>query len=167
MNEGVGSSSILVIIVVFIVFTFGYLAYNINYSKAFHMKNKVIRTYEKYNGVCKNTSSNPCLAEIQDYAKQIGYTAYKNLDCDSSVLRAKKTGGGEVVSGEPMGDLYCSYKLEASNGTGKGQLNDNGCYYYYRIMTRVNIQVPIIQRILSNSVLTVTGDTKQFKTDCK
>ena len=42
MNEGIGSTTILVIIVVFIALVSGYMAYNVNYTKAFRMKNKII-----------------------------------------------------------------------------------------------------------------------------
>ena len=50
MNEGVGSTTIIVIIMVFITVVSAYMAYNVNYTKAFRMKNKVISMYEKENG---------------------------------------------------------------------------------------------------------------------
>ena len=34
--------------------------------------------------------------------------------------------------------------------------------YYYRILTRINIQIPIIQNIFKLRVLNITGDTKSF-----
>lgn len=157
MNEGVGSSTILVIIVVFIVFVFSYIAFNINYSKAFHMKNKIIRTYEKYNGECYQKSNN-CINEIVDYAQQIGYTAYKNLDCSKGMTTAKKQGTPTAVK-----QLYCQYDIEAYPASGTKVIKEGGTYHYYKIMTRVNIELPVIQNILQHSVLTVTGDTKLFK----
>ena len=154
MNEGVGSSTILVIIVVFIVFVFGYIAFNINYSKAFHLKDKIIRTYEKYDGQCKSK----CQEEITTYAQQIGYTSYTNLDCDKSVTKADKQ-----VTVTPIKGIYCEYDVDAYAASGKNVVPEGGTYHYYKIMTRVNIEIPIIQNIFGHSILTVTGDTKLFK----
>ena len=50
MRDSIGGTVILVIIMVFMVFAIAYLAYNVNYQKAFRMKNKIISIYEKYNG---------------------------------------------------------------------------------------------------------------------
>lgn len=161
MNEGVGSSTILIIIVVFIVFVFGYIAFNVNYSKAFHMKDKIIRTYEKYDGQCYNYG-NGCIKEITDYAKQIGYTAYRNLDCDTAITKIKMK-SGSLSHGQPIANLYCEYDIDAYDGSGVGVVQEGGTFHYYKIMTRINIEIPIIQNILSHQILTVTGDTKLFK----
>lgn len=157
MNEGVGSSTILIIIVVFIVFVFGYIAFNVNYSKAFHMKDKIIRTYEKYDGQCYSYS-NGCIKEITDYAAQIGYTAYKDLDCSKAVTKAAKQGTPHAVQ-----QLYCEYDIDAYEASGNKVVKEGGTYHYYKIMTRINIEIPIIQNILNHQILTVTGDTKLFK----
>jgi hypothetical protein len=42
MRDAMGGSVALVIIVVFIVIALGYMAFNVNYTKAFNMKNKII-----------------------------------------------------------------------------------------------------------------------------
>ena len=46
MRDSIGGSVVLIIIVVFIVVALGYMAFNVNYTKAFRMKNKVIAVYE-------------------------------------------------------------------------------------------------------------------------
>ena len=42
MRDAIGGSVNLVIIVVFMLLVSGYLAFNINYTKAFKVKNKII-----------------------------------------------------------------------------------------------------------------------------
>ena len=54
MRDAMGGTVVLVIIVVFIVVTLGYMAFNVNYTKAFRMKNKIISVYEDYKGDCQS-----------------------------------------------------------------------------------------------------------------
>ena len=35
--------------------------------------------------------------------------------------------------------------------------------YYYRILTRIDINIPIIQNVMQLRVLNITGDTKLFE----
>ena len=48
MRDAIGGAVNIVIIVVFIVIVLAYLAFNVNYTKASRMKNKIIATYEDY-----------------------------------------------------------------------------------------------------------------------
>ena len=73
MRDAFGGVANLVIIVVFLVLVSGYLAFNVNYTKAFRVKNKIISTYEQYNGNCSNNSS-PCMAQIMKYMNSIFQT---------------------------------------------------------------------------------------------
>ena len=66
MRDALGGTVVLMIIVIFIVFALGYMAFNVNYTKAFRMKNKIISVYEDYKGNC---SSSECQKAITDYAK--------------------------------------------------------------------------------------------------
>ena len=52
MRDAFGGVTNLVIIVVFLTLVSGYLAFNVNYTKAFRVKNKIISTFEQYEGVC-------------------------------------------------------------------------------------------------------------------
>ena len=45
MRDGLGSAVMIAIIVVFIAIVSGYLAFNVNYMKAFNMKNKICQKY--------------------------------------------------------------------------------------------------------------------------
>ena len=61
MRDSLGGAVNVFIIVIFIVFALGYMAYNVNYTKAFRMKNKIVFTYEKYKGKCLYVKYDTCL----------------------------------------------------------------------------------------------------------
>ena len=141
MRDAMGGSVALVIIVVFIVIALGYMAFNVNYTKAFRMKNKIITIYDNYNGNCDSA----CNGEIVSYAKTIGYTLGQSMSCDG-------------YNGKGVNGLYCYDEV-----TNKGGLTGNS--KYYRIITKINVEIPIINRILDLKVLYITGDTKTYKID--
>lgn len=150
MREGLGSVVIIEIIVVFIVVVSTYLAFNVNYMKAFKMKNKIIDIYEKYYGKC-DSSNGKCLSEIGDYADEIGYapdkfycgTGYKSVS-----YKGKK--------------LYCYKEVKAysDNGNNNGIYEDLGNRHYYKITTKIDIDIPIFDNIFEFSPFTITGDTR-------
>ena len=143
MSEGIGSTTILTIIVVFIALVSGYMAYNVNYTKAFRMKNKIIALYEENNGICGGA----CQDQIVTYANEIGYRPSGQLNCNETDVRG----------------LYCEYKIKVDkNKAGDDVFVDTKDEYYYRILTRINIQIPIIQNIFGYGILNITGDTKSF-----
>ena len=51
MRDAFGGLVNIVIIVVFLVLVSGLLAFNVNYTKAYRVKNKIITTLEQYEGV--------------------------------------------------------------------------------------------------------------------
>lgn len=153
MNEGVGNSIILFILMLFITAVSAYMAFNVNYTKAFRLKNKVIATYNKYDGECGSACNN----EIAEYAKDIGYSPHKSLNCEDMNI---KPSGSQTIPNT----YYCGYKIdvEGATTTGGATTFDEEERYYYRIMTRIDIQIPVVQNILGLRLLTVTGDTKVF-----
>lgn len=146
MRDAMGGSVALVIIVVFIVFALGYMAFNVNYTKAFRMKNKIISVYEDYNGKCLSD----CESAIKNYAKTIGYSSGNDLNCPSGY--------------SPSNGLYCYKKVNASDAVPtEGVINDTKTKSYYRIITKINVEVPIINNILDLKIFYITGDTKSFE----
>lgn len=143
MRDSIGGVVVLVIIVVFIVFASGYMAFNVNYTKAFNMKNKIISSFEEYKGNCSSTTSD-CAKKIQTYASDIGYHP-KLIKCDDGFNNYE--------------DLYCYKDNVVVNGGGE---EGNIEKHYYRIVTRIDIQIPIIENIFGLRILNVSGDTGQF-----
>ena len=52
MRDAFGGVANLAIIIVFLTLVSGYLALNVNYTKAFRVKNKIISTFEQFEGNC-------------------------------------------------------------------------------------------------------------------
>jgi len=138
MRDAMGGTVALVIIVVFIVFALGYMAFNVNYTKAFRMKNKIISVYENNNGDCGSA----CQREITEYARTIGYSLGSDINCSG-------------YDGTGVNGLYCYNEVTSIGGS-------SGKSKYYRIITKINVEVPIINRILNLRILYITGDTKTF-----
>ena len=77
MRDAFGGIANMAIIIIFLVLVSGYLAFNVNYTKAFRVKNKIISVFEQYEGNCKDATllENTCNGEIQKYMKSVGYSA--------------------------------------------------------------------------------------------
>ncbi len=163
MRDALGGTVVLSIIVIFIVVALGYMAFNINYMKAFRMKNKVISTIEAYDGVCDKN----CSAEIKEYATKIGYTMGQ-MTCPSD------TDGGEWTK-DPETRAYCYKEIEVDANKYKNQSSimsikssnttDIKGKSFYRICTKINIEIPVISRIFDFRLFQITGDTKAFEKD--
>lgn len=139
MRDAFGGIVNIAMIVIFLVVVSGYLAFNVNYTKAFRVKNKIISKYEQYEGNCSKASSQ-CREEIQDYMKQVGYTTQKLKD-------SKYTG---------CDNGYCYQEIVVQNKS-----VDKNKKVYYKIKTQINIDIPIINKILPGlRIFEVTGDTK-------
>ena len=156
MNEGTGGSIVLAIIVVAIAFIMSYLAYNVNYTKAFRMKNKVISLYEKCGGHCYGQ----CKNDIIQYRKDIGYDPKAITNCRNIPF---KPDNAELVDNS-AGNGYCVFKV-VEHKTENSQIvpeYQSSSRYYYRVITRINIVVPIVNNIFDLGALYVTGDTEMF-----
>lgn len=140
MRDAMGGTVVVVVIVVFIVMVSGYLAFNVNYTKAFRMKNKIISYYDDYNGDCDTNSV--CKQKIREYAKDIGYK-YSGLTCPEGYV-AKE-------------NLYCSQKIIVSE---KG--SDTNSKTYYKIVTKINIEIPVFKFISTLRFFNVSGNTKTY-----
>lgn len=162
MSEGVGSTSIIVIIMVFIAFAASYMAYNVNYTKAFRMKNKIISTYEKYDGSCQKD----CKDEIAAYAEEIGYEGI-NINCSNNPYKPPSPDRSSNMSLSHKGHKmqFCSYRMVVDNKSSSSDdvVDKNKVQYYYRVVTSIDIQIPVIQNALQLRILNVTGDTKAFE----
>ncbi len=145
MRDAFGGVVNLAMIVVFLVLVTGYLAFNVNYTKAFRVKNYIITKFEQYEGNCEpNNPSNVCNQQIQAYMKQVGYhqSSVSNLD------------GYDSCS-----DGYCYKEYVVDSST--GATDEHRTQVYYRIATQIIIDIPIVNKIMPNlKIFQVAGDTK-------
>ena len=144
MRDAFGGLMNMVIIVVFLVLVSGYLAFNVNYTKAFRVKNKIITTIEQYEGACEpGNPSNKCNQGIKDYMKSVGYNA--------SSLQ---------INDYECNDSYCIKRIEAETDAGNVDLKKK---VYYKVTTAIVIDIPIINKIMPQlSIFQVSGTTKAF-----
>ena len=151
MRDALGGAVNVVIIVTFIVVVLGYLAFNVNYTKAFRMKNKIIATYEEYDGVCDSQ----CQQIINQYASDIGYhVASGNMTC-----RANANG---VTWSKDSHSNYCYAAIKVLRNSATDSVDEGKDKVYYKIATKINIEIPIIQNVFNLQMFWVTGDTKAF-----
>ncbi len=158
MRDAFGGLLNIVIIVVFMTLVSGYLAFNVSYAKAFKVKNKIISSYENYNGNCDFLNpTNTCYNAVSEYEQSIGYQANINLSKDAICSKAATAGYTDCDCNQALGFCWLEAKKEVQDGITTVK------YKSFRIVTQVYIDLPIINRLLPNlSIFQVTGDTKDI-----
>lgn len=142
MQEAFGGILNIVIIAIFLVIVEGILGFTVNYTKAFKMKNVVISAMEEYEAAkCVGDSSqnSACREKIRSGANQIGY-APSNLACPNGY--------------DSIDNLFCVTEIQTNSS------HENSIYVSYRIVTQVDVNVPIIRNIMGFSFFQVSGDTR-------
>ena len=147
MKDAFGGVINMVFVALFLLIMIGILGLVVSYTKAFRVKNKIISTYEQYEGVCLNPNDE-CNKVIQEYMRDLGYDAPKIPDNDGYTCN---NGWG-----------YCYKEMDVPSTDGIDGIDDTAYKkVYYKIKTRININIPIINNILpSLRIFEITGDTK-------
>ena len=142
MRDSLGGLVSIFIIIVFVVLIMGYLAFNVNYTKAFRMRDKVIDTLNRYDGDCNKD----CRDEIDKYAVSIGYP------------RVTKCANGT----KDQTGYYCYVRLSKDNDVGMKTFGDKT--FYYEIYTKTSIDIPVVNNLLrlNESLGELKGITKTF-----
>lgn len=145
MRDAFGGVVNLAMIVVFLVLVCGYLAFNVNYTKAFRVKNYIITTIEQYEGNCTNETSD-CAQKIQEYINQVGYSA-PNFTMDGDNVTCHYG--------------YCIQKFDV--GSSSDAFSEGKKQFYYKVVTQINIDIPIVNRIMPGlKIFQVSGNTKMI-----
>jgi hypothetical protein len=146
MSDAIGGVVNVALIVFFIVAIASYMAFNVNYEKAFNVKNEIVSLYEEYEGTCNSE----CKGKIKEYEDKIGYGAMK------------LTPKNKERCFEQYG--YCVRGVKAKrNSSSKSYKSDAIVYCYFSIRTNVLIDIPIINNLMNLSIFHVTGQTKTLK----
>ena len=150
MRDAFGGIVNIVIIVVFLVIVSGYMAYTVNYTKAFRVKNKIITTFEQYDKGCENDNTNSeCNRVIRDYMAKVGYSQQTPSGAASETLNGTLSNGWKCP--DKMG--YCFAVFPGASTT------DGAEKHYYKIKTWVNMDIPLINKIMP-TLFQVQGDSK-------
>ncbi len=148
MQEAFGGILNIVLIVIFLVIVEGILGFAVCYTKAFRMKNYVISVVEQYDaaGCLEEKGGTACVNKIIGHANSIHY-APSSITCQA---------GETNVQG-----LYCIGEVSDSEEAVVGV--NSASYKYYRIVTQVDIDIPIVNQIMGLRFFQVSGDTRLVK----
>ena len=144
MRDAFGGIVNIVLVAIFLVIVSGILGLVVNYTKAFRMKNAVISTIEQYEGAASCfTENGTCAKKIIAQAGNFGYHPTV-LQCSASEGYEKK---------------YDNYGIFCVNE----KYTDSEKNKVYTVITQVDIDIPIINRIMGLSIFQVHGDTRAIR----
>ena len=164
MREAIGATWIMGIVIVFVALFSGYLAFSINYSKAFRVKNGIVERIEKHNGFYSEPVTGT-VEDIDEFIREISYGAhgdcYKTVSqkaAESGLNSVKYVGctGTTCIAHVEEGILndYCIQKV--TSRTQSDQLTTA----YYKVYVFFSIDMPLIQNL--NYLFVTTGETKSL-----
>lgn len=166
MRDAFGGVVNLAVIVVFLVIVSGYLAYNVNYTKAFKVKNRIISYFEQYGRQCEKADTD-CNKKIKKYMQDIGYSTDSSFTSkDGEKATNDGTATGETGTGvwncnTNVGYCWARFNAESNSTDVHDMVKKGYKKVYYKVATRINMDIPIINRIMPN-IFEVTGATKQI-----
>ena len=146
MRDALGGTVNVVIIVMFIVIALGYITFNIRYTKAFRVNDKIVSLYEQYKGNCLGNSS--CAQQISQYAEDIGYARdnTSNFKCPAGFEKKQQ--------------LYCLKEVPVKRKKPDGAYVGETESKYFIIITKTRFTIPILNKLLDLEVFSVRGSTK-------
>jgi len=148
MRDAFGGIFTLQFIVIFIIVVNCFLAFSVNYTKAFRAKNEIRSIIEKNEGLT-------CCAmkQIMEVLNENNYRLGTATSCPD---------GYDIATG-PDNTRYFCYKIEKVDANGT---NDEKNVYkgaYYSIITYVNLNIPIFSNIFertsAQNIFAVKGET--------
>lgn len=139
MQESVGYSVTINIIITFIIIVFAFISAALIYFKSNKVGNVITESIEKYSGW-----NDIAEAEISLKLTSIGYNRMK-LSCADSIDGCEKL--------KESDDGYCVYLCE----------EDDSDYYYYKVRTNMFINIPIINDIVQMPIYSETNRMYDFE----
>lgn len=168
MRNAIGSSLLLNIVLVFVGIISAFLVGTIAFSKAYKVKNRIVSIIEKYDGDCFG-SNTACYNEIEAELVNIGYSSnFSKSDCPDITLDSRNSTGIKSIDTIYNGTLsgghqYCVYKYTVcdTKKSGRRFICDTNSteQYYYKVVTFMHFDIPIIGSFLE---FEVSGETKPF-----
>lgn len=155
MKEAMGQVFSLEFIIVFLLILNGYLAFNVNYTKAFRVKNEIRSIIQKNEGLTTSAMN-----DIDNYMQKISYTQNAGFDdwCVSKGLMVCETGSHKK---------FCM-QVATSDKYGTRTVNGRkeNIAAYYTVYTFVDINIPVLNRFLpqAGGLFAVSGETSLIYT---
>lgn len=167
MRDAFGGIFNLAIVSVFLVVVMGILGLTVNYTKAFKAKNIIISTIEEYGGSDGCFKKNGiCYKKIKEDLEGISYhphslncpTTVEEGDWISSIDDSSKSWGSAPID-DSSENMFCYRYSRVSNNKKNAYYN----YWKFRIITQVDIDIPIINKIMGLYFFQVKGDTRKIE----
>ena len=150
MKEAIGQAFSLEFIIVFLLILNGYMAFNVNYTKAFRVKNEIRSIVQKNEGL-----TDLALDDIDAYMQKVNYTQNKGFStwCRDNNLYVCTINGRSFCMDVTTSDKY-------------GTRNGHNIAAYYTIYSFVDINIPIVNRFFDKigHLFVVSGETSLIYT---
>ena len=150
MRDAIGGVVAINVIIFFLFLISGYLAYSVNYTKAFRAKNEIINIIEEYEGFTSDAKT-----KINEKLRQQGYQIPATLASDiANSGYCCNRSVGYCISATPSGT-----SIESGDDDYRG--------WVYSVVTFVNIDVPVLNKVLPlmGRLLQVKGETRSVYTE--
>ena len=156
MKEAIGQVFSLEFIVFFLLLLMGFLAFSVNYTKAFRVKNEIRSIIQKNEGLTE-----AAVGDIESYMGTVSYTQADEFNdwCETNGLKVCRTGEGAFCYAVETSDKYGTRLNTTNNKT-------ENIAAYYTIYTFVNINIPVLNKLLpfTAGIFAVTGETSLIYT---
>lgn len=150
MKDAIGATWLMGIVLVFVVLFSGFLAFAVNYSKAFKVKNEIINILEKnmnYDDVTQQ--------KIRDYLGDIGYDfTEKKVVCPESIYGKDVYSTNNDVTKGIIRDNYCIKEIKETGNSVAGTEVST-----YKVTAFVMVDMPLIWQ---SFYVPVSGETKRI-----
>lgn len=148
MKDAISGALTLQIILIFMIIINCYLAFSVNYTKAFRIKNEIRNIIEKNEGLTCSA-----VDQINDLMLKVNYGVQSGeRNCPEGYETAALNNG-----------LFC-YKYQKVDVTGTSNQGSTYKGAYYTVLTFVDVDIPIFNKIfpeiaLLNETFTSKGET--------
>ncbi len=147
MREAIGGTWLFQIVIVFVLLFTGFMCLTINHTKAFNVKNNIINTIEREEGIdLQNPKNDPAIKKIVEYLKE---TAYRTTgDCPTGYVGINRDGDIDSKNA-----AFCLEQKTFDSRPSDQYPEMN----YYRVVVFYQLDLPIFNEVFN---FRVTGDTK-------
>ena len=157
MKDSIGMVPALVVLFIGIAAISGYIAFTVNYSKAFKAKSRIVNIIQEYeNDIDNGDTLSKIKKDVGDYLKSINYSS-------TDLLLAK--GCREDQGWQTIQNQGWCYKIVATGSDSSNEYHSKQQKKYIKIRTFISIDVPIFNKFFANiPIFYVDGSTKTTTT---
>ncbi len=139
MREAIGGTWIFQIVVFFVLLFTGFMCLSINHSKAFNVKNNIVKEIERQEQV-----NDTAIANIVEYLQKAGYRTTGRCPDEYNGYNRD----GQIDS---RNSAFCIAPVQARGGADMPNMQ------YYKVIVFYQLDLPIFRSVFNFSV---SGDTK-------